>query len=193
MKRMMLWPLLAVLLSTPVQAHLLKVFVYADGERLQGSVYFTGGVAAAGAQIRILGDNDALLAELSPDSQGEFGYTVSTRRDYRVVADTGDGHRAEWTVAADELVSDLSTAQAKLAAAPTVLGDEPSSTSNRSCSSLSDNELAALIERAVAAQVGPLRRELQAYGDRTRLADIVGGIGFIFGLAGTLLWWRSRR
>ena len=48
------------------------------------------------------------------------------------------------------------------------------------------------MEQAVARQIGPLRRELQASQQRARLSDIIGGIGLIFGIAGVVLWWRSR-
>jgi nickel transport protein len=54
-------------------------------------------------------------------------------------------------------------------------------------------EIAAAIERAVARQVRPLREELLATRDALRLQDILGGIGYIFGLAGLALWWRSRQ
>jgi nickel transport protein len=54
-------------------------------------------------------------------------------------------------------------------------------------------ELAALIEQAVARQVRPLREELLAAQGRAGLRDVLGGIGYIFGLAGVLMWWRSRR
>ncbi|QVK22833.1 hypothetical protein KHX94_16775 [Shewanella dokdonensis] len=53
--------------------------------------------------------------------------------------------------------------------------------------------LEQLVQTAVAREVGPLRMELQRYADRLRLSDLLGGIGFIFGLTGGALWWRSRK
>ena len=49
------------------------------------------------------------------------------------------------------------------------------------------------VEAAVARQIRPLREELLATRDALRLQDILGGLGYIFGLTGLALWWRSRR
>jgi nickel transport protein len=49
------------------------------------------------------------------------------------------------------------------------------------------------VERAVARQIRPLREALEAERSRARLHDILGGLGYIAGLAGLALWWRSRK
>ncbi|MEJ2456241.1 MAG: hypothetical protein P8103_19125 [Candidatus Thiodiazotropha sp.] len=51
----------------------------------------------------------------------------------------------------------------------------------------------AALERAVARQIRPLREALQGYEEQVRLRDIIGGIGYIVGLAGLGLWWGRRR
>jgi nickel transport protein len=56
-----------------------------------------------------------------------------------------------------------------------------------------DPAVESAIERAVARQIRPLREQLVAAEDRIRLQDILGGIGYIIGLTGLALWWRSRR
>lgn len=50
-----------------------------------------------------------------------------------------------------------------------------------------------LITKAVAQQIRPLREQLNAYEDQVRLRDIVGGIGYIVGLAGLAMWLRRRQ
>ncbi len=177
---------LSLLVSPLASAHLLKVFVYADGDRLQGSSYFAGGAAAKGASIRILTADGDEIAKLKTDALGEFSFPISAAEDYRVIADSGDGHRAEWSVRADELLPSNPT-QSETAATASQL--QPSLDSHAELALLMERSVA----RAVAKQIGPLRQQLQRNADKARLADIIGGIGFIFGLAGMLLWWRSRR
>lgn len=168
-------------------AHLLKVFAWAEGNEIHGYAYTAGGGRAPGARITVHGPDDATLATLQPDGKGEFHYVTEDRGPHRIVADSGDGHRASWTVSAAE----LGAADSGGAAAPGEAGDAPDEPQARPATS--DHRLAALVERAVARQVGPLRAELQAHAERARLGDVVGGIGFIFGIAGVVLWWRSRR
>ncbi|WP_210395964.1 hypothetical protein [Motiliproteus sediminis] len=177
------------LITANAQAHLLKVFAYAEGQQLHGNAYFTGGDPAIGATIEIRSGDDRLLTSLSADTQGEFSVSlvslVDPDSDLTVIADSGDGHRAEWLIGASELGSVLD--------AESVERSATYASASATASTATDIELLALVERAVARQVGPLRRELQASQQRARLGDILGGIGLIFGLTGTLLWWRSRR
>ncbi|QSX34983.1 hypothetical protein JYB87_07125 [Shewanella avicenniae] len=58
---------------------------------------------------------------------------------------------------------------------------------------VSQQALQQLIETAVAKEVGPLRMELQQTASRAKLSDIIGGLGFIFGIAGFAMWWRSKK
>lgn len=48
------------------------------------------------------------------------------------------------------------------------------------------------IEQAVARAVRPLREQLALERERARLRDVLGGIGYILGLAGLWAWWRAR-
>ena len=58
---------------------------------------------------------------------------------------------------------------------------------------LSEGDLTALINRAVARQVGPLRAEINAYRNDVRMSDILGGIGIIIGIFGVGAWVVARR
>lgn len=171
--------------ASPALAHRLQVFAFADGGRIEGSAYFAGGGgAAAVSRIRILDTQGRLLAELAPDSQGAFGYQARAAEDHLVVAETGDGHRAEWRVSAAELGPGFPGGAPQAADG---LAGPPSQHLPAGA------ELAVLVEQAVARQVRPLREELALAQGRAMLRDVLGGIGYILGLAGLLVWWRSRR
>jgi nickel transport protein len=188
---------LGLLLSPPLQAHLLKVFAFTEGNRIEGSVYFVGGAPATGATVQVRSAEGRLLAELMPDNEGEFSYVAKAKTDHLIEADTGDGHVAQWTVPAVELTGET--------IAPDATDEEPSTASTSEsegpgapvrsggATEANTDELAALVERAVARQVRPLREQLIAYEERVRLRDIVGGLGYIIGLAGLTAWWQQRR
>jgi nickel transport protein len=184
-------------------AHKLQVFAFAEGNRILGSTYFAGGGAASGARIEVRDTGGSLLAELVPDREGTFVYVAQAPIDHLILAITGDGHRAEWRIKADELFADLAAVQepessgaVQSAAHDQPMHDAPAETEviawpSRSAQTL-DPDLEAAIERAVARQVRPLREQLIAAEDRIRLQDILGGLGYILGLTGIALWWRSR-
>jgi nickel transport protein len=189
--------------SGDVAAHKLQVFAFAEGNRILGSTYFAGGGAASGARIEVRDLGGSLLAELVPDREGAFVYVAQDPIDHRILAITGDGHRAEWRIAADELFAHFaavpgpeSSAVAQSRAHDQSIQDAPAE--NELIASISrpaqtlDPDLEAAIERAVARQVRPLREQLMAAEDRIRLQDLLGGLGYILGLTGLAFWWRSR-
>jgi nickel transport protein len=195
--------LLALLLSAaPALAHKLNVFAAAEGARIEGSAYFAGGGKATGARILVTDAAGAVLAELEPAADGSFSYRASAPVEHRIIAETGDGHRAEWRVAAEELAGGFHSLSMDAQQAPVGRGEAETTEATTgpgdgeapvSQSEVLAPEIAAAIERAVARQVRPLREELLATRDALRLQDILGGIGYIFGLAGLAFWWRSRQ
>lgn len=173
--------LAALLFASALEAHQLSLFVAAEGDQIQGSVRYTGSDPAAGVSIQVLDPQGRLLAELTSDGAGRFSYTARERVDHRLVAATGEGHGAESILFAEELP----------AALPGPPGGGPATPSGGV--SATSGELEAIIERAVARQVRPLREELRAAEERARVSDLLGGIGYIVGIAGLALWWHARR
>ncbi len=196
----MLVMVVLVMGATPVLAHKLNVFAAAEGARIEGSAYFAGGAKAVGAKIVITDLAGTVLAELTPAADGRFSYQASAPVEHRVIAEAIDGHRAEWRITADELAGGFpSRAQdASEPAAGAMPGPAPAGTvsSGDQPPITAPAELGpgldAAIEGAVARQIRPLREELLATREALRLRDILGGIGYIFGLAGLAIWWHSR-
>jgi nickel transport protein len=180
-------------------AHGVEVFAYAEGARIQGSAHFAGG-SAAGLRVLIQDSAGSTLAELTPADDGSFSYRARDPLEHRIIAQSADGHRAEWRVTAEELAAGFpghrDRAGAGIAAgAPTPPRRDAETVSGGRVAvepAALDPLVEAAIGRAVARQVGPLRQELAADRRRARLQDVLGGIGYIVGLAGFALWWRSR-
>jgi nickel transport protein len=177
------------LLVPVARAHDLSLFASAEGDQIQGSVRYAGGGPAPGVSVRVLDPQGRVLAQLTSDNAGRFHYRARERIDHRLVAATGEGHGAQWMLRADELPSAL--------ARPS--GDGPAATPGADPGVALEGmqarsaELESMIERAVARQVRPLREELRAAEERARMSDLLGGIGYIVGIAGLALWWHARR
>lgn len=183
--------LIALALACPaVQAHLLQVFAAAEGNRIEGSVYFAGGARAHGADIVVSAPNGRVLAELQSDGDGTFAFTTAEQVDHLIVAETPEGHRGTWTVRAGELAGEMPT-PVGIAVRPPREGAAGDATKPRDAAP--GASLEGLVEAAVARQIKPLREQILAYESRLRLRDLLGGIGYIVGVAGALLWWRARR
>jgi len=141
-------------------AHKINIFAWAEGKTITGSVYFSGGAKAKSVKVKILAPDGRLLGEATTDADGAFTFEAAARCDHKLVAETPDGHRAQYTLSADELAADES------AAAPSA---------------------------AVIRQVALLRQELHRREHTCRLRDVLGGIGYIFGVAGVAFYFLGRR
>lgn len=173
-------PLGLLLLAAPAQAHKLKLFATAEGPVIVGTAYFSGGDKAMGIAGMVTAPDGAVAGTVRTGADGSFRYAATARMDHIITVDGGDGHMATTVVAAAELPPSLPAGPAGSApvvpTAPTVAA--------------ADTEA---VEAAVARQIRPLRQQLDAYEDKIRLHDIMGGIGTIFGLFGLAAWASVRR
>ncbi|CAA7626169.1 conserved exported hypothetical protein [Candidatus Terasakiella magnetica] len=181
----MLRPLLALgllLAAAPAQAHKLKVFATAEGAWISGTAYFSGGAKAMGIDGTVQAPDGMVLGTLKTDAGGGFGYEARTRMDHTLILDGGDGHAARAVIAAAELPASLPEGMAGAVLPPPA----------RPVAAGADIDTDA-IEAAVARQIRPLRQQLDAYEERVRLHDLLGGVGVIFGIFGLAAWLSARR
>ncbi len=184
------WPLLALMIciatSMPrtASAHKMYVFAAVQGDRIEGEVYYQGGDPAPDAKIIVTGPDGTTLNQAVADQEGRFRFEPRWNMDYRIVADAGFGHRAEYTVPADELPADLPA----LGADPSV--DKPATKPSAAPSTDSPtpiheppSDLASEIA-ALSQQISALRRDLERWQARLRTQDVLGGIGYLLGLMG---------
>ena len=185
--------LLAVLCGGAAQAHKLKVFATGEGKAIAGYVYFPGGGRAKGVTVVALGPAGQKLGEATTNDQGEFTIEARFRCDHTLVAQTADGHKASYLVEAAELAGDLPALGA--ASPATATPSEPAPAEPPTLLPAGDAQIEALVERAVSKQVRPLREQLERYEEKVRLRDVIGGIGYIVGLAGLAFYFlgSSRR
>ena len=92
-----------LVLAGPAMAHKLTVFAAVQGTKISGEAYFRGGAPVRKATVAVLDPKGEKLGETTTDEEGKFTFVPRVRCDHRLVASAGEGHAAEFTVAADEL------------------------------------------------------------------------------------------
>jgi len=161
----------AMLLATPALAHQLYVFAHARGSMIQGEAYFRGKIPARNLEVKAIDPDGRTIGQTSTDEQGKFRLEAKYRCEHRLIVATGDGHGAEFTVTAAQLPHSLPTRGP-------ATHDHLSPNEGRRPPG--ENQQLEVIRAEVAA----LRDELQQYEQRTRIRDVLGGIGYIVGLSG---------
>lgn len=175
--------------ASPAWAHKLIVFAAVQGKTIQGEAYYQDGSPAQSAAVSILGAAGETLGTTTTDGEGKFTYQPRSRRPHRFVVDVGLGHRAEYTVPAEELPSDLPTKGVgeSLSGALKVSPASPTNAAaqSRELPSESQGNLAAEVH-ALDQQIAALRADLQKWKTSLRLQDVLGGVGYILGVLGVL-------
>jgi nickel transport protein len=186
-----------VLCGRPVLAHRIKVFAYAEGAKIIGSVYFPGGGKARNVAVVVLGPEGRKLGEVTTDETGAFAFEATARCDHTFVFDSKDGHRAQYTLKADELPRSLAGPDDATGAGPGVEppteAELPDAAGPEVAGAFLQSDLEQAVERAVARQIGLLRQQLDKQEERRRFRDVLGGVGYIFGIAGVAFFLLARR
>ena len=183
------WHLMfASMLCMPLLANAHNVLggVYAIGSTIEGEIGFSNGdMAPEGTEIIVFDGLGNELGRVETDADGLFAFEATQRVDHFFYGNLSSGHMVEMSLPADQLPETLAGGDGEARQ-----NNAPSSSSRMHTN---DAALQAMIEAAVAKQVKPLRQELAAYKEKAGLQDILGGIGYIFGLCGLGIWWRQRQ
>ncbi|MBJ7552000.1 hypothetical protein [Marinomonas ostreistagni] len=177
--------------SFMVQAHNVISGVYAIGSTIEGEIGFSNGdMAAEGTEVIVFDSLGNELGRVKTDAEGLFAFEAKKRIDHFFYANMSSGHVMEEMLPADQLPESLS---GDVISAENSDTKQASKATSMSTSGMDQAELEAMIEKAVAKQVKPLRQELMQYQAKAGMQDILGGIGYIFGLCGLGIWWRQRQ
>lgn len=193
---------LGLLLALPAQAHRVNIFAFVDGDAVQVECGFNRSQKVRQGTVEIFdAATGARLAQGKTNDEGVYRFPVSQAvpgHDLTIRIMAGEGHQNEWTVAADELAPAAgqpatvpATVPASPAAAP--VASQPVQAAP-AAAPVSAAEVRQIVDAALDARLSPIRRMLaeQVEGGPT-LRDVIGGIGWIFGLIGAAAYFRRPR
>jgi len=145
-------------------AHQMNIYATVEGKTIRGEVYFRGRVPAQNVTVRAADAAGAEIGKTTTDEEGKFTLPAAGRRDHRLVAQSADGH---------------STAPLTLPAA--LFAEDAADPAD-------SRQLEAL-----HAEIDLLNEQLIACQERTRVRDVLGGIGWIVGLTGIAYYYLGVR
>jgi len=187
------------LLTSPTAfAHKLNMFAYVEGDEIFAEGYFTDGKKAKNSTITVFDAADKQLLQGTSDADGQFTFAIPQQSDLRITVNAGMGHQAEFVLLKDELSEETTVTgtENKPASVLSSNNQAPAATATQipsATTSLDNDAIRAEVERAVGKAIKPLMRELSTMRAEKSLADIIGGIGFIFGLFGVAMYFKSRK
>jgi len=170
MKKKMLVLIMVSLAASAALAHKVKCFAAADGAKVAGYAWMSGGVRPKGVPFKVFDPDGKILFEGKTNDKGEFSFVPPKKRDLTIVVYAGPGHEGKFTIPADEL--------------PDI--DAPAATAETADSGKAGTgkPTAVRLEATVSSQIAPLRAELAEFEDRETFRDVFAGLGYIAGIAG---------
>lgn len=177
--RVLLTALLTVLLCAQVAvAHKVNLFGYAEGGFVYVEGYFTDGAPSMGSKVEVYGPKATLVAQGTTGADGKFFFPAQVAGSYRVAMNASMGHGSEITVEVGQVGS-----PDEVGSAGAYGSKESDATDTAGFSSLAER-----VDN-LTEEVRALRKRVEKPG----FAQIVGGLGFIAGMAGAYLWGASRK
>ena len=189
-----------------VQAHRVNIFAFVDGDALQVECGFSRSQKIRQGTVTVLDAASGIsLATMETDEQGmaRFPLTSAMRQapqGLKVVIAAGEGHQNEWDIAAGELqTASLPETVPHESSGPNLppAVAEPQSVGKNtlvpSISCLTSVEVEHIVNRALDAKLAPVKHLLaEQFQSGPTLKDIIGGLGWIVGLAGIAAWLKRR-
>ena len=185
---------LAILLApSSAVAHRVNIFSWLEGDDVAVECGFSRDSPVRDGRITVFDAKSGKeLLQGATDKKGHFRFPVpqSVRRNahgLRIRVNAGEGHQSEWLMAADELMLSCDVPDART---------QPSATEASLLSTSGDGvtqeAVRRIVNEALDTKLAPIRRDLAAASE-PGIQEIIGGVGWLLGLAGIALYCKGRR
>jgi len=199
-----LW--LGMFFPTPALAHKVYVYAWVEGDRVQVEGYFNRSQKAQGSLVEVFGPDGRKLLEGKTDEKGLFSFKIPQKTDLKIVLTASMGHKSDYTLKADELAGGGSTSRPTLAPASKPEAQRAAEPAGQpaqavrpsvpapAVSQIDGDRLRAMIDEALDRKLEPLIRAMAQANEPhgPGLTEILGGLGYILGLLGIVMYMKSR-
>ena len=184
---MVVLALMAAAMTTRALAHKVNVFAWVEGDTVFVEGDFGGKRKAQNSLVEVFNKAGDKLLEGRTNKKGEFSFKPPEKTDLRIVLTDGRGHKNDFVVPAKDFGEVDSLPSGSPPAITQHKTDSPSFT-------MAPHQLEEMIDKTLDRKLDPvikLIRESRREGPR--LTEIIGGIGYIFGLVGVAVYFGNRK
>jgi nickel transport protein len=185
--------------SSPAHAHRVGVFCWVEGSNLHTRSSFQPGGPVKGGQVQLMVPaTGEVLATGTTDSKGQYTFHLPPRArkehwDLRVVLAAGAGHQGQWDIPAADYVDGENPKERSLPADGRSQRADGLHTPQE-MHAISSAGLQAILDRELDRKLAPIKRRLaRMQEERFSVHEVVGGLGYFFGLLGLALYFKSTR
>jgi nickel transport protein len=182
--------------STPFAlAHSVLLSAYVEGDMVFVEGGYSDGTLCKHATIEVFDSSGKMILEGKTDENGEFSFKPPQKIDLKIVLNAGMGHRDEYAMSDDELPDISGMQNPKAEPAPPVAGETGNPQASLAAARIDPKEVESIVDRVIQKRLRPLT-QLVAKSQRNAgvsATEIFGGIGYIVGLMGIAMYFKSRK
>lgn len=180
---------LALLLLIPasvVFAHKVNIFAYQEGDIVYTESYFSDGTKVKDGIVEVYDSQGTKLLEGKTDENGEFDFKLLKKDDLKIVLLASLGHKNSYTLSVDELPDIIVTEKPQQ--------PEFKELKAKEVALVDLEQIKRIIDTSLDEKLKPIMRELaKAQQKGVSFTQLIGGIGYIFGLMGIILYFASKK
>ncbi len=180
---------LTLLLLMPASvafAHKVNIFAYVEGDTIYTESYFPDGKKIKDGIVEVYDSRGIKLLEGKSDEKGEFNFKPPKKDDLEIVLIASLGHKNSYTLSADELTGIIVTEKPQ----------EPESIESevKEVMQVDLEQIKRIIDSSLDEKLKPIMKQLtKAQQKEVSFIEVVGGIGYIFGIMGIILYFASKK
>jgi nickel transport protein len=193
-------------------AHKVNIFAYVEGNQVYTESYFPDGRKVEGGTIEVYDSQENKLLSGTTDKEGKFNFIPPKKDNLKIVLIATMGHKNSYLLSAADLPGGSAPAEgAKNGSGTTEQGSsensapagneqaataetQPSSSASAQPVQVDVQEIKKIIDQSLDRKLAPILRELaMAQQEKMSPTQIFGGIGYIFGIIGIILYFTKKK
>ncbi len=174
-----------------VHAHRVNIFTQIQGDKVLCQCFYNDGKPIRDQDIQVKTPDGKMIAEGTTDDDGMFSFIPQVHEDLQIVLNAGMGHTAEATVKKEDLpeIKKKVIAEKQKQSTPAVKKNEIPEQDNH----IDEERLREIVEQVVDEKQGSVIDLIHKQQRTYSLTTIIGGIGYIIGIFGLYMFWKSRK
>lgn len=178
--------LLLLISASVVFAHKVNIFAYQEGDTVYTESYFSDGTKVKDGIVGVYDSQGTKLLEGKTDENGEFNFKPRKKDDLKIVLLASLGHKNSYTLSVDELPDIIVTEKPQQ--------PEFKELKAKEVALVDLEQIKRIIDTSLDEKLKPIMRELaKAQQKGVSFTQLIGGIGYIFGLMGIILYFASKK
>jgi len=186
--------LVSVALAPLASAHKVNVFAWVEGDTVHVEGYFAGNKKAQDSLVEVFDSSGEKLLAGRTNERGEFFFRIPKITDLKIVLTASMGHKNDFVIPMSELGEVSSQTRSESVDRTEPEPSEQNIVSGQVTTAVNLTQLESIIDTALDRKLTPLIKLIRASRQEgPTLSEVIGGIGYIFGLIGVALYFMSKK